>query len=469
MALLAGDFQSPDGIEMAAAGQCMLMAIANPNACAGLEPWLWPPAFPVLSGLLALLADKPLAARTISIFCSALLMIPLMSMATRTRGHVAAMMVPILFVATPALRLHAAAGDARSLGLLGLLGAWALATEGKGKGWAIGLLCGLAGLSRPEGVIGAGLVLVWLLWSRRAMLLRASVAFIMAMGPWWAALSHTSGQPALTGRAWTGRAYGWMGAMPNDWIIQELGVGARNTPLRIALSSTTESAMRQDTFDPVSGSMWLLNALMQSIPIWLMVFSAVGFGVLIASKNKDILSFSAIFAGFALVLGLFVQTQDDQIPANNLLPVLMALLLMASIGIAYVVERTKPVAGFIIAGACIIVGTSRSDGQHLHQASTVTAASQWLQENTSEEAIIAATLKSAQIVHQADRQRTRFPSPWIARTWNSSPEQADFLIVTDLDIPEVNASLRTLGEQDDLALIAYAHNHDGWSAIFKVK
>ena len=468
IALLAEDFQSPDGIEMAAAGRCMWRSVTDPSACLGLEPWLWPPAFPILSGSIAFFSDAGQAARLASLLCAALLMIPLMAMAHRVRGPVAAVGVPLLFVATPALRLHAAAGDARTLGLLGLLGAWALATHDKGRGWTIGALAGLAGLSRPEGIFAVALLLGWVAWRRRRLLLRSIVAFGVMMGPWWTALSLINGQPSLTGRGWISRAYGWMSVMPNDWIIQELGVGARNTPLRIALSSTTASAMTQDTFDPVAGGLWLAQALILIVPGWLLLLAGIGIFATISAKRKGILEFSTLFCGLALAMGLFVQTQDDQIPANNLLPVLVVLVLMAGIGVQHITSRTKPAVGLAIATTCLAFGISRSDGFHLNQASTLTATSRWLQTNTDSDTVLAATLKSAQIVHEANRRRTRFPSPWSARTWNHSPERAALLIVTNLDVPEVNASLRTLGEQGDLALIAYTHNTDGWAAIFEV-
>ena len=54
---------SPDGVEMAAAGACLWQTPIDAGACVGLEPWFWPPLFPLMAGLpTALGLDPGLAA-----------------------------------------------------------------------------------------------------------------------------------------------------------------------------------------------------------------------------------------------------------------------------------------------------------------------------------------------------------------------------------------------------------------------
>ena len=120
LALLAPGFTSPDGVELALAGQCLWrLPVDGLAGCAGAEPLFWPPAAPLLSGLLAAVLSLSVAATLASLLASALLCLPLMSLTERLGGRRAAWLVGpllILMTSTPSL-MHTSAdgyGDARS-------------------------------------------------------------------------------------------------------------------------------------------------------------------------------------------------------------------------------------------------------------------------------------------------------------------------------------------------------------------
>lgn len=451
---------SPDGVEMAVAGRCLWMNLGDLGACLGTEPLYWPPAFPLLSGLAALVLAPDLAAVVVSLLAMSLLAVPLLALARRVGGELACWMALLLFVATPALRAHALMGDARPLALLGLFGACALALEPRRSGWGVGALLGLACLSRPEALAPAGLLFLWMTWTERRRLPAAIGAFALLFAPYVALLSLQSGQPTLTARGWQGAAYGWLAWMPEPWAQLELAAGSWGTPLRATLSTTALPAGSPGE----AGSLleWAGFALGRATPMGLVVLVLVGI-----TENKTLRTLSAIAAVSlpAVAIALLPQARDPLLPANNLLPLLVGLVVVASGAARRLAEQGR----WMLAAAVVLVAVSNwsfPDPRGEDPDAVGVAQGPASPEGVDPGARVAASPDSATALHVAGLRRTRLPPPWMVGPWLAGPERGDAVWVTAVDMP---AAGRTLAELERREALGQPVAVEGWGVWMGVR
>ncbi|MCB9742753.1 MAG: hypothetical protein H6741_20800 [Alphaproteobacteria bacterium] len=453
LALARAPLVSPDGVEMAAAGRCLWMNLGELGACVGTEPLYWPPAFPLLSGLAALLLAPDAAAVLTSLLAMSLLAWPLTALARRVGGELAALLVLPILVAAPALRAHALMGDARPLALLGLFGACALALDPRRSGLGVGALLGLACLSRPEALAPAGLLLLWMTWTERRRLPAALGAFALLFLPYIALLSVQAGQLTLTARGWQSAAYGWLAWMPEPWAQMELAAGSWGTPLRAWLS--TSSLASGSPGEAGSLLSWAGYALGRATPMGLVLLVVVG---IMENRTPRTLSAIAAVSLPAVAIALLPQARDPLLPANNLLPLLLGLVVLGAGAAERLAERGR----WALGAAVFLVAVSNWSfpdprGEDPEQGGVAEAPA--LPAGVDPGARVAASPDSATAVLVAGLPRTRLPPPWMVGPWLAGPERGDAVWVTAVDMP---AAGRTLAELERRGALGAPLAVEGW-------
>jgi hypothetical protein len=265
---------APDGVEMAAAGRCLWKVALNAEACAGLEPFFWMPAFPLLSGFFAFVLEPRMAAHAAGAAVVGLMVLPLAHICRRLGAVAAAPVVAGLLLAVPAVRELVSDPTGRGLAVLALIGAGAVASGLRDprarpmrRALAIGGLVGLAMLSRREAVLPGGLLLLGLLPVVPRVAVAAGGAALAVVAPWLAVLSWVAGSPRLGGRLWEAAAFEWDAVVPHDWLLMELSMGSWGAPLRRAVAGVGGSAgLAGLDLSVVPG--WLAYALPIAVPAW---------------------------------------------------------------------------------------------------------------------------------------------------------------------------------------------------------
>lgn len=484
---------SPDAVELAAAGGCLWRLPVDSGACAGLEPWFWPPLFPLLAGLpVALGVDPALAAVVLSVACMALLTAPVAWLVARWAGPWGAVLGGATLLGLPALSAHARMGEARPLCLLLLLSGAALAWErlsrtgeqpvGRGLIWP-GLLLGLAALARPEAALTGGLLCLAVagralhLGRRRGAGL-VFLGFLAPLLPYWAALSAAAGSPTLTSRGWQARVYGWLAVLPEDWVRLDLAAGAWGTPLRRVLSTEALAPAPPDTLAPVDAAQWLGFVAQESVPPWLLVAALGGAVLLLLARSWGLPGLVALLVLPAVPVMLLPQAQDLVLPANNALPLLVGLVLLGAVGLCGVVGLlgsrspglARGVGGGMAVGLLLLGLLGRYGGEDLVWTSpAMEEARAWMSAELPAEATVAASLASSPAVLRAERQRRFLPSPWTATAWREGAPPADWIVLSSLDMPGAAASLRALEERVDLVPVASFGGAEDWAMVLEVR
>ncbi len=478
-ALLAAPDHVPDAAELAAAGACLWRAPFDAQACVGREPFFWPPAFPLTSGLLALILDPEVAAHTVAALVVGLLVLPLAALGRRLEipfaGPVAAGMV----VATPALRELAVLPSGRGLVLLGLLGAAAVATRPTGswrRGLGVGALLALAILSRREAMLPAGLLgLAVLARDRRegALVLGVVAAAVL---PWLGVLSWAGGSLRLSSRGWEAAAYAWEQVLPHEWLLMEFSMGSWGGLLRQAVSTAPGQASGAG-LSPASVPGWLVYALPAAVPAWLAALGAFGAGLLASSPpGRRALAACAVLGLPPLLLSAVPNARSLVYPANNLHPTTLAVLLpaMAAVG-ALVAWLTRRVPRAVAGGAVAAALAAASMGHQAWMAGVgptpdaddgvLSGAAAALR---SGEGPVAATLSASVAVLRSGRPRARIPGPWLVQPWLARHPDGLTVLVTRRDDPGAWRTIDEIARQRDVSVEWTVRGGEGFATAFRV-
>lgn len=459
---------SPDAVELAMAGRCLVGGGVAPALCVGTEPWFWPPGFPLLIGAPALAIDPAVAALLGGLLAYGLLGAALARLGQRLAGPSAALLAPLLLLAVPTLRAHALMGDARGLALA-LLFAGAVASLGATgrRGFALAGLClGAAVLTREESVGAAAAVgVVALARSRAAWPVLPVAAGVAA--PWSVFLSLRAGRLVPTSRSWQGAAGRWVDAFPRQWVFAELSAGSRGTPLRTMLSTSAATG----TGDPPSlaaAGAWVAQALPATVPWPVAALAAVGLGVLWARGRRAAVATLAALAVPALLVAALPAARDPILPANNLLVVHVAACLLAAVALAEGLRRLpRPartptlgaIAGGVLLGAATLGPFPLFAADRRPPPRALAAAATWLAERPPGTG--AGSLVGATPLHRAGWTRVRLPPPTVAaRSWAADPP--DVAVVTSLDQPDHALTVRLLL---DAGAQPVAHLEHGGDAV----
>lgn len=474
-------FLSADGMEQAMAGRCMWWSLQQEGACAGLEPWFWPPAFPFLVGGLTGILPPATALLVVSLGLAGLLVLPLALLARRAGGPGAGLVLLPLLLAIEPLRRHLLMGDARTLAMLALATAWLLALDLPGarprlRALAVGLLGGLAILSRPEALLLVGVLGLYLLWRQRRLVPVVALGILALALPYWAALSLEAGGLTLTGRSWQGGAYGWLATLHEDWVKLDLSAGSRGSPLRSRLIGADVSGGAPPTADPAEALRWGAFMLRRSVPVWLAPLAAWGAWSLRRGPGREVLLATALLALPSFPIALLPQAQDEALPTTNLQLFLCALAVLAAAGLGRLADRgrTASARAAILsggAGLCLALGLLlplKQEGRDA-QDPTLAQAASWLQAHTDEHEAVAVSLSASPAVHLAERRRVHLPSPWAVASWLDDPGRPDWLLYSHLDRPFASGTLRELVRQERVRQVAVIRDGHHWLAIYEVR
>ena len=468
---------SPDAIELAVAGACIWQAPFDSAACAGLEPWFWPPLFPLLAGPAVLAGvDPALAATVVAAACMALVVVPACWLAGKLGGPTASLLCGAVLLATPVIRAHARMGEARPLFLLLLFsgmaaGLAAMHSERRRDLVVAGGLLGLAALARPEALLTGGVLVGGALVLTRGRTWPALAAWLTPLLPYWGALSLAAGRPTLTSRGWQKAAYGWLEVLPEEWVRLDLAAGAWGSPLRRALSTSELAGAVPATLDVGAATGWLTLVARESLPWWLVLLALVG--GLTAARRPLVAGALLLAAAPALVVLLIPQAQDVVLPANNALPVVVVAGILAATGAAWLLARLEArvprlrelsaIAGLAAIGLMGALSTAPvlETG---HDPTTQQAAAAWLAAELPPTEPVACSLATAPLVLASDRPRRHLPAPWSVSTWGAG--KPAHLVLSHLDLPAAAATLRTLRAQGELTLRASFGDAHGWVSVW---
>ena len=469
---------SPDAVEMAAAGKCIWQLPLVEGACDGREPWFWPPAFVMLAGLPVLLGmDPAVAALSMALLCWAVLMWPAGLLAQRlapTGGAwAAALVVPVLLV-VPGVPFEILMSDARCLSLLTTFTAALLALQAPSRGRlvAIGVLLGMACLSRPEAVLPAAALVGVVTLSARSLVPGLTCATLVL--PYIAVLSAQAGQLALTSRSWQKNVNMWLTVLPDEWVKHELAAGAWGSPLRAHISTTPMTAAAPPTTDPGMITAWLNVVFLETLPWLLYALALAGLVLMLRARAWRALLLLGAAGLPCLVIMLMPQAQDYQLPLNNLQPLLVLLVLLAAVALggllAKLSARWSPAgwAGGLLAVALLAVA-ARPAPVDLSTPLSFSAAISWLKSETTADTSVTASLVTAAIPLRADRQRHHLPAPWSIPAWSRSAARTDLLIVSSWDLPGSLRSLRTLKDTVPLQPLVEFSDANSWVIIFSLE
>jgi len=446
---IASPHATPDTVEMLATGRCLLGLDAADAMCNSIDLGRYPLMFPLLSGLAWGAGLAPmLAASLIALAATALLCAATTATLSR-RDQLAAVLVPGLILAVPALRTHLLSGDARGLSMLGLVGAsiW-IVRDGK-RGMFLGAWLSLAILSRPETSIAvAGLLAITAAVRWRALI----VAAPLAIGTW---LGQTMLSQHLGGtRDWEMKVTGLVKVIPDDWIFQLVGLGMKETAFRSMVMDSAVPSQPSST----GAADWLMTALPLAVPGWLIAAAMLGLIFLIRSRHWRLLLVVVVWATPAVAVWVVPQTRDNVLPAANLGTLLLSMSALASLGLAGVLRWVAtaifpihpPGTPYLAVAGLLIVGIGGAKSTYvpmegiMELGEAYAQTHEWIEQTTAEDITIGVSFSTGGIPLLANRARTSMPSSWELGPWLDSPSRPDMFIISSIDSPGNHATVREL-------------------------
>ncbi len=437
----------PESFEMLASGRCWI----GTGPCGTLDPLWWPPLYGVMAAVLEVVLPVGAALSLVSLIPTALVVLPLSSLAGRIGGTAGAVLAGLTLVALPTVRQQALTADARGLALALMAAAWALATRDGSvtRAGLAGLLAGLAVLTRGEAALTALLlpVVAAARWRDLKVGLVAAASVGAVAGPWWAALGWQAGAPTLLPRSVEARAAPLLDLLPRADVAGLIGESAAETPFRTAaLHAGPPSGLER--VDLAGGMTWLAAVGQDAggLLAWLAPL-ALGVAVL-AGRAWTVLALVGLVAP-ALAAALLPRPLGGTPALADLLPLTLAAATLVGGALGATGrgfgrgagERVRPraavAAGGVAAAALLVLVASRPPEAarvpppgHATQA-VGRAVRQHLA--AAPPGTVRASLAAAPLVHLSSRPWDPWPAPWDRTAW-TDPERAPArLLVTDRD------------------------------------
>jgi hypothetical protein len=342
-------------------------------------------------------------------------------------------------------------------------------------------------LTRPEGLVYGGLVLVYLGVVTRRKSVWAGLGFGVLTVPWWILLSLQKGSLALSSRSWELRGAGLVDLLPVRWLVQLWGVGAHAPPFREYLAAA--EAPVPVAGDPLASLATVASILSDFLPWW--IWLAALLGVFLSSRHRAgrrLLLVLGMLVGPAVLISLTPMGLDLGLPLKNLLPVVVSVVLLAAVGLAALggqAARLWPqaprstrrlrtdLATALLALLVLLWGLPHHYLEDRFWPETSTdglQATAWLAENTPPNAVIASSFGSSPVAHRAQRRWVPIPSPWELSAWADSEVRPAYLVVTGVDgiWPFRSPTLREVCRLQPQAFFA-GESGRGWAMVLSLE
>lgn len=492
LAILGEPLLNPDGLEMSEVGRSLL------GGGGGSDRWdllYYPPLFPLLGGALRGLFGVG-ALVLPALLAAGLLVLPLAWFARAlSRDSAAGVLVALTLISLAPVRFYGLLGEPRMVAALGIFAAWALLVahlrrreSRQGMVW-IGVLAGAVALTRPEGVVLGPLLVLFALWRSRASGLRLAAGFSVVALPWLAALSAAASRPTISSRTWELAGVPLLSFLPVRPVVQLWGVGADSRPLRELLAKLGPGEFRGES-GPLDSLAALVGDLFSLLPLPLMLFAIVGVVASFATLRRGtaptegpaplhlLIALAAAVAP-AVAVTMTPVGRDVAMPFNNTIPVVLALVIFAAVGLSRVATAVEShratrravrgrglqlrLALLLPLLVCGALKPYPANPLFLPQSSDAgLAAAGWIAEQLDEGAAVASTFASSPVVHLSEHPWEPLPSRWDGAVW----EAPDHLLITAVDGAwPLNSPLLAEGER--LEPVSLFVDDLGWALVLR--
>lgn len=464
-------FLSPDSAEALVAGRCLL-GLADPLTCSTAELAMWPPLYPVLAALAAVVAGDRAGPVLVSLAAGGALFWVVRAWAAATGPGRSGWPAALLLLSTPALGFHALGGDARTLALLGVgIAAWAWSVPRASPAVPVGVgALGLAtaALSRPEGLIAFAFLPV-LFAPRAPRRVAAAVALAaLPVGAWVLSVSAGVGRPAFLDRGWELGVALYQDRLPQRLLFLLFGLGAGDSPLREVFRELAPDGGGPLLLARVQDALPAAPArLRAAVPALGWALGAAGLAAFLQRRARADAAALGCLAAVFVGVSLLPQAQGNALPASNLLLLVLALALLGGEALEALGHRLGRPSLAIAAAAALSAGqllAARGQAWPVGDArAPLLQATDWLRAEAPPGAPVAATFEH-HALRAAGRPLVPIPSPWEPAAWPVTPA---LIVVGAIDAPWSWPAIRALHALHPLRTAAVFGRGEDWVLVLR--
>ena len=337
--------------------------------------------------------------------------------------------------------------------LLGTVGLLISKELSKWKAFGIGVLLGLAFLTRFENLllITSGVGVIFLFSKQRWM---NCVTYFLGCGPfvggWMWILHKESNQWTLSPRYWEQWIVLLMDELPLRWVQELYGMGIWNPPLRsLALQSTIDSPSSGilQSFSLLEWLAWLnMHVLSLFHP---MVVAVALLNVILWRHNKQLRKWILVLLWISLpsiAVTILPQGREEVFPVAYVLPLWCAVWIWIGLSTSLIIVRVEQLwkKTTLILGLLGLtqLPTSIERPPNIEFSPAAMTVQHWFQKYTPKNSIVLSSFESAPIVWLSKRQWQEWPSPW-----------------------EANHRIPTVQQQAPLYGLVWIFDHHAWYSL----
>ena len=466
-----GPVLNPDALEMGLVGQGFWG-----DGPEGLDPHYYPPVFPFLSAVFSVFLPGHAAVLLLSPLAMGGLFMCLWAVVDSQKSAVWSgwVLVGVMW-SSPALRDATVGADPRAIQLVFLYAGMVLVLlpSSRLKSLILGGIAGLLVLTRPEGFLFAGLLLGGALLHWRKKVGWAFGSFACVVVPYLLLVSRAVGSVSLNSRSWEIKGAALLDFLPVRSLVHLWGAGAQSTPFRDFLHELgPQNALpKGDFFGSIGAAFVELGGGVFPV-LWPAI--AGGFWLLLKRRRFLLLLLAGAVVGSA-ALYLVPMGRDLALPLNNLLPGVVALHVLACVGILegiLLLNRrglNRGAWGAVVV-LILLCGWDLHEESNQASPSSYREASSWMKSELPEDVRVASSLGSSPIVRLADRTWVRIPSRWErVADWRTESKRPEFLVLTSTDGLWMLGPPQLFSHGESAELSAFFRDEKGWVLVIDLR